>query len=71
MSLSCLTYRGDAKFIQNLIWTINEGNKPFRRHGHRWEHSIKIDLRKIRESMVWIVFRWLRMQTSCGFLGTR
>jgi len=57
---------GHVACIQNLV-KKHEGKRPYRRHGHRWEDNIRIDLGKYGWK-VWNTIIWFRIGTDGGLL---
>jgi len=51
MGRTCSTHVGDEEYIYIYICNILVGKyerkSPIGRHGHRWEGTIKMDLRKV------------------------
>jgi len=46
---------GDMINAYRIMVRRLKGKRPLRRHGHRWEHNIKMDLRDIGwEDVEWI-----------------
>jgi hypothetical protein len=48
------------RYVYNILVGKSEGKRPLRRHRHRWEDNIIMDLREMC-GKVWTGFNWLRM----------
>jgi hypothetical protein len=68
MDETCST-NGEMRNAYKIFDGKPEGKRPLRRHRHRWEDNIKIDLREMGLE-VWIGFIWFRIVTSGGLLCT-
>jgi len=46
---------GERRGVYRVLVGRPEGKRPLRRHGHRWEDNIKMDLQEVRcGGMDWI-----------------
>ena len=55
---------GKRRDVYRVLVGKPEGKRPLRRHRHRWEDNIKMDLQKVG----WSGLIWLRIGTGCGHL---
>jgi hypothetical protein len=58
---------GKKRKVCRVLVGKSEGKRPLERLRRRWENGLKMDLREIGY-MVWIGFRWLRIETGGGLL---
>ena len=58
---------GERRGIYGILVEKPEGKRPLRRHSHRLEYNIKMDLQEVRCG-VWTGLSWLRIGTGGGHL---
>jgi len=56
--------KGETRGVYRVLAGKPVGKRPLRRHRHRWEDNIKMDLQKVG----WSGLIWLRIGTGCGHL---
>jgi hypothetical protein len=67
MGRACNT-NGAKRNAYRILVGMPEGKRPLGRPRRRWVDSIKMDLKRYKDGMVWIGSIWLRIGTSGGLL---
>jgi hypothetical protein len=66
MGGTCTTY-GERRDVYRVLLGKSEGKTPLGKPRHRWEVSIKMDLREVGRGS-WAGLIWLRIGTAGGQL---